>query len=370
MDLIQDEGIRILELDRDHHEYSHPPRLVFKNPDPTEKRFIHLQFTSLDSSPSLQYLAQQELGSAAASLVHVQGETREATLNVVKITSEGGKRRVLHIDRAVLLNLVDSFELARYGLYLYLMNATGFHFLGLNDPTASEVDTPTFRFYVNTGDYTILWSYVYSPSRRATRAVLIGEADSVSSNQMLKMMHQTEDDKMFHPFYLPFLACSHGYLRAWECDANSKPRAGMCPPLHVKTMELDHESPEDLVQLSELCLWYGKCLNHSEGKLKILRTLQAITSDLDLTHTASLWGEIHHILLEDYPHSDRGGIQRATSDIQLAIPFLKRQIASSIAHLEARARSAEVNLRIVSRSRSPLSVTDRCIHFLTSQSRC
>lgn len=351
MDLIQDEGIRILELDRDHHEYSHPPRLVFKNPDPKEKTFTHLQSASLDSSPSLRYLTQQELGSVAASLVHVQGETREAALNVVKITSESGKRRILHIDRAAFLNLVDSFVLARYGLYLYLTNTPGFHFLGLHDSTASEMDTPTFRFYVNTGDCTILWSYC--PSRRATRAVLIGEADSVSSNQMLKIIHKTEDNKMFHPLYLPFLACSHGYLRAWECDANSKPRAGICPPPHVNTMELDHESREYLVQLSELCLWYGKCLNHSEGKLKILRTLQAITNDLDLTHTASLWGEIHHILLEDYPHSDRGGIQRATHDIQLAIPFLKRQIASRIAHLEARARSAEVNLRIVSGSPKP-----------------
>lgn len=403
MDQIQAEAIRILSLEREHSEHSWPPRLVFKSPDgggtePDKAAavFSHLHATSSRSSGSVQTrltpnATQQELcrivRAAAEDRSDSGGGRRRAmepqaaasSLSLAVVPRDGVRRHVLHMGRADFLDVFRSLRLDEYALYLYLTDTPGLHFLGRMAPMADArraaaegSPRPVLGFYLNVHDYAVIWSH--DPRARATGAVVIGEADARwKTNQLLlqaaRSVQPAQHARVFHhPLYPALLACAQGFLATWECDDHGNGGSGVGAgrrrtgngTVGVRTMELDLDSAEeDLTRFSEACLGYGKSLAGGERSLRILRTLYGVAERLGGGGSAddrenggdgSLWGEVLGCLgSSETDESDyRAVLEQSTREIQDAMVFLKRQIASRIAHFEGHVRRAEVNLRLVS----------------------
>jgi hypothetical protein len=343
MDSIRHEASDILALKNVHSEYVFPPRLVFSSPKPDSgisTAFTHLYAGIYQSGSVIETwlspnAAQDELGSVAATRDLEMGEAPTASLQVTVVPRDREKQHIIHMDRTVFLSLFNDLMLDDYALYLYLTNVPGLHFLGRK--TSQAGSSEALGFYLNTLDYTFIWSY--NPGTKAINVILLGEADAKWTTNGLVQAMWAKQHIIFNPLYLAFVACFQGFLGIWECDSGFRPKA----ELSVKTMELDIDSTEGLRHFSEACMWFGKSLTYSERSLRRLRTLQEIAAQLDQTQAGtSVWDEIRGVT---------GGnddiLQRSTSEIQAAMPSLRSQLASRIAHFEWEMRCADVNLRMV-----------------------
>lgn len=358
MERIRREASRILALYKVHSEHTWPRRLVFKNPNLESGKsavFQHLYAGAYHTPATVEVwlsenTTQGDLGRLSATRDFGMGETPLASLRVVVLHGEGGKRHILHVDRTVFFELFSTLALDEYALYLYLTNVPGLHFLGRKTPKADD-GSPVFDFYLNAIDYTFIWSY--DQGTQATNVILIGEADAKwETNQLLDAMC-VKDHIIFNPLYLAFLACSRGFLDTWECDVEFIPTQNV---VRRKTMELDLDAAADLSQFSEAGLGFGKSLNSSVRSLRILRVLQSIANQLDPAHADSLWNQALGITGVAGQRDDGGKddtVCQSASQIQTAMLFLQRQLTSRVGHFEGQIRWSKVNMQLVSRYMYP-----------------
>ena len=354
MDWVRRETAEALGLGEDHSKQTLSSRLVFKSPGVESQKpaaFQHFYAGSYHSSTTVETwysetATETDLGSFSAARDAEMGAP-SASLRVIVVPREGDKRSILYMGRVAFLKLFNTLALDEYALYLYRTNVPGLHFLGRRTPNADE-SSPVLSFYLDTEDYTFIWSY--NPRTRATNAMLFGEADATwQTNRLLRAMC-TKDTIIFHPLYLAFLACSRGFLGIWDSDSSFKPN----PELVSVDMELDIDLPAGLVHFSQARMLYGRHLTNGERSAMELKNIQSIARQLDPTYADSLWNEAE--IRDIIPSVASGGdnddeMQRSTREIRAAIPLLQRHVVSRITYFENKIRWAKVNLRVVSRDR-------------------